>query len=486
MIDYKRFIEKSFDIVGKDGKKVPFILNPVQVDFIATMSGKDIVLKARQQGFSSLILAIFLTDFLTQENSRSVIISHEAGATIKLLDRAKFFLDSLIAKGVDIRLKYNSRSELVNETKNSSLYVSTARSGGLLRGETISNLHFSEPAYYGNDAEAVCLGAMQAVTPNGRIVYESTANGYGNFFHREWERSVRQESNFRSHFYGRDFYDKDFLELKRKEFADEQIFNQEYPDTAPSAFISTGRPFFNMESLEWYQNIIKPPIKVGYLLPGTPPIVDNNPRGFWKFWQLPQEGESYLISCDVGEISDYSCAGILRQRTNEVVGLLHGHIDAAELALNLVIAGRWFNDALVAPEKNGLGMGVLVALKGLSYDRIYTRRSFDRITNKWAHDQGWLTTSSSRPLILSELQSAISSQALKIYDKTCINEMKTFYRDEKTGKPQAQPGTHDDRVMMLAILARLSKEINIVEDDSFDEATFLAQNEAEMKEFANY
>lgn len=480
MVDYKKFIEKSFNIVSKDGAKVPFILNPVQDDFISKMSGKDFVLKARQQGFSSLILAIFLTDFLTQENSRSVIISHESGATIKLLDRAKFFLDTLIAKGVDIKLKYNSRSELVNEGKNSSLYVSTAGNRGLLRGETLNNLHFSEPAFYGNDAEKICLGAMQAVTPTGRIVFESTANGYGNYYHREWERAVRGESNFKSHFYGRDFYSTDFLSVKRKEFATEDLFLQEYPSSASEAFISTGRPFFNMESLEWYKELIKEPIQIGYLLPGQPPFIDGNPNGYWKFWQLPQQGESYLISCDIGEVSDYSCAGILRQKTNELVAVLHGHLDSSELAQNLAMAGTWFNNATIAPEKNGLGMGVLVGLKGLAYNRIYNRRTFDQVTQQQSDSQGWLTTSATRPLMLSDLQAAISNQSIKIYDKDCISEMKTFYRDEKSGRPQAQAGTHDDRVMMLAILSRISQEIPVVNQESTNASIYAGQQKTKQ------
>lgn len=461
MIDYQKFIEKSFDIVSKEGQTVPFHLNPIQDKLLSELSGRDIILKSRQVGISSLVLAIFLTDFLLVENSRSVIISHEASATTKLLDRAKFFLTSLQNKGVEISLAYNSRSELINSNKNSTLYIATAGTKALLRGETINNLHFSEPAFYGSEAESICLGAMQTVPQSaGRIIFESTGNGLGNFFHREWMRTTNGESNFKTHFFSwHDFYSKEFMEEKRKEFADEALFFQEYPATPSEAFISTGRPFFNLQSLEWYKTLVKEPLRQGYLLEGKPPVIDDNSKGYWKFWQFPIDGESYLIPADIGEKSDYSSAGIFKQSTNELIATLHGHIDSGELAQNLALAGDWYNQALICPEKNGLGMGVLTALKGIGYQRIYTRKSFDKVTQVESEEQGWLTTTATRPLMLADLQTSIKEQSIKIYDRSVLDELSTFYRDDKTGKPQAQPGCNDDRVIMMAILAHVRQEI---------------------------
>ena len=459
MINYKTFIEKSFDIVSKEGQTIPFSLNPIQEKLLSELSGRDIILKSRQVGISSVVLAMFLTDFLLNENSRSVIISHEANATTKLLDRAKFFLTSLERKGVEIPLSYNSRQELVNSKKNSTIYICTAGSKALLRGETIMNLHFSEPAFYGAEAESICLGAMQSVIPTGRVIFESTGNGLGNFFHREWLRAENGESNFRTHFFSwKDFYSNEFIEEKRKEFSDPELFKQEYPSTPSEAFISTGRPFFNPQSLEWFKQLVKEPIKQGYLLDGKPPVIDDNPKGYWNFWQFPVDGESYIISADIGEVSDYSAAGIFRQSTNELVATLHGHIDSGELGQNLAIAGNWYNQALICPEKNGLGMGVLTALKGLGYQRLYTRRSYDKLTAKESEEQGWLTTSATRPLMLSDLQTLIKEQSVKIYDQAVLDELSTFYRDDRTGKPEAQPGCKDDRVMMLAIIAHVRQE----------------------------
>jgi hypothetical protein len=69
--NYLPFIKDNFLIIDKNGEEVPFTPNTVQERYAQEASGKDIILKARQQGFSSLILAIFTTDFLFKKCSCS-------------------------------------------------------------------------------------------------------------------------------------------------------------------------------------------------------------------------------------------------------------------------------------------------------------------------------------------------------------------------------------------------------------------------------
>jgi hypothetical protein len=71
----KLFIEDNLTIVDKTGTAIPFQLNPIQAKFVEQASGRDIILKARQQGFSSFILAAFSKDFILKENSLSVVVA---------------------------------------------------------------------------------------------------------------------------------------------------------------------------------------------------------------------------------------------------------------------------------------------------------------------------------------------------------------------------------------------------------------------------
>ena len=63
------FIEEQLTIIDKTGTEVPFVLNDMQKKFVAEATGKDIILKGRQMGFSSFILGAFTKDFIFKENS---------------------------------------------------------------------------------------------------------------------------------------------------------------------------------------------------------------------------------------------------------------------------------------------------------------------------------------------------------------------------------------------------------------------------------
>ncbi|MEA2037126.1 MAG: hypothetical protein U9O94_06430, partial [Nanoarchaeota archaeon] len=82
MTNYSKKIAK-FDIVNKEGQSVPFITNKPQRVLLKELDNKNIILKARQIGFSSLILAMFTIDYLTVENSRSIVISHDGDSALK-------------------------------------------------------------------------------------------------------------------------------------------------------------------------------------------------------------------------------------------------------------------------------------------------------------------------------------------------------------------------------------------------------------------
>lgn len=256
-MDYKKNIAK-FDIVNKEGQSVNFVLNAIQERLISGLTGRDIVLKARQIGCSSAILAMFTLDFLGQENSRSVCLSQDTQAAQRLLDRVKYFIKSAEDKGLAVNLKYNSRNEMVNDDKNSTFYIGQAGSKSFGRGDTLTNLHISEWAFF-NDPEAFLASALQAVVPHGRVVIESTPNGT-NYFKTFWDKSKKGETGFKTHFFDRTFYSQEFLDQKKKELGD-QLFEQEYPANDLDCFLSSGNPFFDTEAMKYFLSNIKEPLQ---------------------------------------------------------------------------------------------------------------------------------------------------------------------------------------------------------------------------------
>lgn len=252
---HKRAIENEYDIINKQGERVRFILNKPQAHFIEHIKRLNIILKARQEGFSSLILGIMTNMFLMGENKRVVSISHESGATQKLLDRAKFYIKTFEERNrCEIPMKYNSRNEMVYSDKNNSFYVGTAGSKDFGRGDTINFLHLSEFAFY-PDPESLLAGVLQALTPDGILVIETTANGF-NSFKTIWDESMQGIRPFENHFYSPTWiYDDEFLEQKKGELR--ELFSQEYPMTPEQAFITSGQSYFNKQSLKWYLENVK-------------------------------------------------------------------------------------------------------------------------------------------------------------------------------------------------------------------------------------
>lgn len=259
-MNYKKFIEARFKIVNKQGQKVPFLLNDMQNKYLTQdTSGKDVILKARKMGFSSAILARYSDDFILRENSRSVVIADNTDNAIALLDRVKYYLDTYAeTTGVIVPLKYNSKHELVNASKNTRYFVGTAENVEFGRSQDITNLHFSEAAFYPH-FKKLMASALQATVDNAHVVIETTANGFGEF-KTFWDESKLGETGFKSIFYkASDFYSAEFLEAKKKEL--KELFKQEYPETDMEAFLHSGNPFFDTESLSHYLDNSTDPVQ---------------------------------------------------------------------------------------------------------------------------------------------------------------------------------------------------------------------------------
>lgn len=253
---YARFVEDNLTIINKEGQNVSFRLNPIQRAYVEKSSNRDIILKARQQGFSSFILAAFTADFLLKENSNSVVVADKSDNAIALLGRVKHYLKAYEEKNnVKIPLKYNSKYQLVNGANNATYTIGTAQEQDFGRSRTITNLHLSEAAFYPN-LPNLLAGAAQAVVPTGKIIIETTANGF-NHFKELWDKSVIGETAFSPLFFkGSDFYSEEFLRNKSRELGS-RLFDQEYPETPEVAFITSGESYFDQDAMRYYLETVK-------------------------------------------------------------------------------------------------------------------------------------------------------------------------------------------------------------------------------------
>lgn len=172
---YREFIQQYFSILDKDSQKpVQYKLNVVQDEYYNTlqkeypgMEGvREIVLKARQEGISSFVLALFTVDFLLTPYSVSICISHRKDSTDLLFKKVKFYIDSYCrAKGIDPKelLKSDNKTTIENASNGAVFYIGTAgaKVGG--RGGSARNILFSE-----------CLSKNQLVIGENGFVFPIT------------------------------------------------------------------------------------------------------------------------------------------------------------------------------------------------------------------------------------------------------------------------------------------------------------------------
>lgn len=257
---YKLFIEDNLTIINKQGDEVPFILNKAQNYVVDNGTGRDFVLKARQEGISAFELAVYTGDFLLDENSTSVVVADNSDNAQGLLERVKWYINSYERKNnVKVPLKYNSKYELHNAANNAKYIIGTAQNVEVGRSRTIKNCHLSEALFYPHFRKLLA-SILQAVVPDGKVMIESTANGF-NEGKTYWDETVLGETGFNPIFLPGSFlYSPEFLANKKKELG--RLFVQEYPETPLEAFITSGELYFDAEALQHYLERSKEPMKV--------------------------------------------------------------------------------------------------------------------------------------------------------------------------------------------------------------------------------
>jgi hypothetical protein len=172
-----------YDVKNKQGKRVPFRMNEHQERFFLSRHGMDIVLKARQLGYTTVIQLDILDDCLfTADLSAGVIAHNLADAKAFFRDKIKFAYDHLPATFRKIRAADNDSAESLRFNNGSSVRVGTS-----LRSGTLQRLHVSEYgklcAKYPDRAEEVKTGAFNTVAVGMNITVESTAEGRAGEYH---------------------------------------------------------------------------------------------------------------------------------------------------------------------------------------------------------------------------------------------------------------------------------------------------------------
>jgi hypothetical protein len=172
--------------------------------------------------------------------------------------------------------------------------------------------------------------------------------------------------------------------------------------------------------------------------------LERRHNGALEIWLPPLTGKQYLVAVDPaggGSDGDYSAAQVLELETGLQCAEFAGHVGGLELARLMTELAAEYNQAWLVVERNNHGSGILALIESsCGYGRVY----------KQGGQAGWLTTSMSRPTALGRLDAALVERPDCFQSRKLLAECRSFVRLPDGGSG-ARPGTHDDRVMAMAI-----------------------------------
>jgi hypothetical protein len=447
--------------------RIKFELRPAQVATVRAWLGhrNTIVLKARQIGFSTLAaaFAFWLTFFWPDRFV--VMLSKTEREAAKLLSKAKYIYKFMPRWMQLIGPELLQNNVLKMAFDNDSVIESLPSANEPARGESVYLAIIDEMAFLPNPEQA--WASIEPIADvGGRVICLSTAKGEGNIFFTLWHGSQTGTNRFHGIFFpwsanedrGQEWYDAQALELPPWQL------HQEYPSNPEEAFIRSGRPVFDIDSLSRFEterpktgfNKKSSDVRNAYMFESS--------GGPLSIWRLPEFGATYTIGADVAEglaRGDYSTAHVIDAKSGLIVAHWHGHIDPDKFGEEVLYAlGYFYNEALIGVESNNHGLTTLTALNRANYSNLYRQRRLNQRNPEQTEQLGWRTTSLTKPLAIDELSANIRDGVLQIMCEYTIAELKTFVRDDN-GSMHGSP--HDDRVMSLAIANQMLKYVWLAE-----------------------
>jgi hypothetical protein len=176
-------LNNLYAITDKDGRRVDFTMNTAQEALFREMHNQNVILKARQRGFTTFIQLFMLDACVFNGGIRAGTIAHTLpDAQVIFRDKVRFSYDNLPDGIKGLVPPQNDNTTELLLANNSGIRV-----GVSLRSGTLQYLHVSEYgkicAKFPDKAREVRSGALNTVDKNGIVFVESTAEGQdGHFF----------------------------------------------------------------------------------------------------------------------------------------------------------------------------------------------------------------------------------------------------------------------------------------------------------------
>lgn len=201
-------IDNLYWVKDENGKEVRFVRNEAQRRWWKERWFLNVILKARQLGFSTEIALEILDTCLFVPNTTAGIIDYSLPDAVKKLEKIKFAYSKLRDDVKQRVLLVKSNTETLEFSNGSKIEAGTSHRGG-----TLQILHVSEygkiSATRPDKAKEIKTGGFGTVHAGQTIHVESTAEGLGGEFHEMVERAdalqkegrILSQLDFKLHFF---------------------------------------------------------------------------------------------------------------------------------------------------------------------------------------------------------------------------------------------------------------------------------------------
>ena len=274
---------KLYYIKDKYGKRVPFVPNKPQLDFLKNRHSKNIILKARQLGFTTLRVIDLLDEVLFSSYTSVGIIAQDIGKQKEIFDEKVVFAYDNLPEWLLKQFKKRIDRAWMIKLENNGCSIQVDAS---FRSGTLQNLHISEYwkicAKTPEKAKEIKSWALNSIGPDQKVTIESTAEwsswdfydkvmyaiaqeerwepltsmDYKFFFYpwfldewyfldadfpitketRDYFHDIRKDRYFETHYNGYQFTDGQMRWYQKKKEEQKWEMKQEYPTTPKEAF----------------------------------------------------------------------------------------------------------------------------------------------------------------------------------------------------------------------------------------------------------
>jgi hypothetical protein len=358
-------------------------------------------------------------------NKNIVILSIKDRVAKKILRRIKFMYKNL-PEYMRVRV-VNGRGEDIGtatelEFANGSMITSIPTTEDAGRSEAVSLFVIDEAAII-RWADRIWAALFPTLSTGGRAILNSTPYGVGNLFHKLWVAACAGGNLFnpiRLHWQMHPERDWSWYKEQREVLGPRKTAQEIDGD-----FLASGNTVFDLTDIREIEEMIA----------DTQPV-EVLEGGNMKIFARPDPYAKYVIGADIstGRANDYTAFSIM-STDGEEAGAFKGKIPIDKASDLLVKYGKMYNNAVLAPESNDIGLGVAINIQNSGYRNLYYSKHLLRKKGKKKPEvdeiPGWYTTKKNRPIIIAELEEDIRNDTIDIKNIFFCQEAYTFIYDSR-------------------------------------------------------